>query len=247
MGAETTALPVPGPAADPAAAARRDGGQARASDHDDRDSIVPGDRVVLIVESDTRFAATLLDIAQEHGFKGVIASDGGAALALAQALRPDAITLALRLPDVDGWVVLERLKHGAQTRHIPVRRGVAGRSDTREPAPGRRGGSEQGVASEALQRLCSRCATSSSATPRRCCWPTAMRRAARTSRSPCVVLGCRITSASLGTRVLEALRRRALRLRAPRSGLSDMSAIELLRRIVESETVTEIAVRDLRD
>jgi len=37
--------------------------------HDDRDSIVPGDRVVLIVESDTRFAATLLDIAQEHGFK----------------------------------------------------------------------------------------------------------------------------------------------------------------------------------
>src|SRR5256885_604953 len=87
---------------------------------DDHDNIDPGDRVALIVENDARFAAALLDIAKEHGFKGVIASHGGAALALAQALRPDAITLALRLPDVDGWVALERLKHSAQTRHIPV-------------------------------------------------------------------------------------------------------------------------------
>src|SRR5207253_184178 len=83
-------------------------------------NIDPGDRVALIVENDARFAAALLDIAKEHGFKGVIASNGGAALTLAQALRPDAITLALRLPDVDGWVALERLKHSVQTRHIPV-------------------------------------------------------------------------------------------------------------------------------
>src|SRR5438309_7168045 len=87
---------------------------------DDHDNIDPGDRVALIVENDARFAAALLDIAKEHGFKGVIASNGGAALTLAQALRPDAITLALRLPDVDGWVALERLKHSVQTRHIPV-------------------------------------------------------------------------------------------------------------------------------
>src|SRR5207248_10930868 len=63
---------------------------------------------------------TVLDIAHERGFKAVIAPDGGAGLALAQALRPDTITLNLKLSDVDGWTVLERLKRTAHTRHIPV-------------------------------------------------------------------------------------------------------------------------------
>ncbi|TLY78547.1 MAG: response regulator, partial [Gammaproteobacteria bacterium] len=105
----------------PPAAAEVAGAVARVSDdRDDRDDIEPGDRVVLIVEGDAAFAGTVLDIAHERGFKAVIAPDGGAGLALAQALRPDTITLNLKLPDVDGWTVLERLKRTAHTRHIPV-------------------------------------------------------------------------------------------------------------------------------
>src|SRR5207249_11710713 len=83
----------------PPAAAEVAGAVARVSDdRDDRDDIEPGDRVVLIIEGDAAFAGTVLDIAHERGFKAVIAPDGGAGLALAQALRPDTITLNLKLP-----------------------------------------------------------------------------------------------------------------------------------------------------
>ncbi|HVS01843.1 MAG TPA: HAMP domain-containing protein [Thermoanaerobaculia bacterium] len=87
---------------------------------DDRDAIVPGDRVLLVVEDDETFAGTLLDLARERGFKGLVALEGSEALELAHSFKPDAITLDLVLPDMDGWVLLDRLKHDPQTRHIPV-------------------------------------------------------------------------------------------------------------------------------
>ena len=87
---------------------------------DARDTIGPADRVILIVEHDSRFAAILLDKSHELGFKAVIVSEGQTALAVARELQPAAITLDLRLPDMDGWVVLDRLKHDPTTRHIPV-------------------------------------------------------------------------------------------------------------------------------
>jgi CheY-like chemotaxis protein len=75
---------------------------------------------VLIVEDDQKFAATLLDIAREGGFKGVLAPDANTALAMVEDLAPDAITLDLRLPDIEGWTLLDMLKHNPETRHIPV-------------------------------------------------------------------------------------------------------------------------------
>ena len=59
-------------------------------------------------------------MARGRGFKGVVAQRGSAALALAREIKPDAITLDIRLPDVDGWRVLDRLKVDLATRHIPV-------------------------------------------------------------------------------------------------------------------------------
>jgi CheY-like chemotaxis protein len=87
---------------------------------DDRQLVEPGDKVVLIVEDDPAFASILLDLAHEREFKGIIAMRGDSALTLARKYRPDAITLDIKLPDRDGWTVLDRLKHDPQTSHIPV-------------------------------------------------------------------------------------------------------------------------------
>jgi HAMP domain-containing protein/CheY-like chemotaxis protein/signal transduction histidine kinase len=98
---------------------------------DDRDVIEPGDRVVLIIENDSNFAKILLDMARDKGFRGLVGLDGGAGLELAHAFEPDAITLDIDMPGMDGWEVLDRLKHHPDTRHIPVHiiTGINGRTE----------------------------------------------------------------------------------------------------------------------
>jgi hypothetical protein len=87
---------------------------------DDRDDIQQGDRVVLIVEDDAEMARTELEVARERGFKGIVALRGDSGLALAHEFKPDAIILDMKLPVLDGWSLLERLKQHPDTRHIPV-------------------------------------------------------------------------------------------------------------------------------
>ncbi len=87
---------------------------------DDRTSIKPGERTLLIIEDDARFAGILLRAARDKGFKGIVAARGDDGLKLAGEFKPTAIMLDLHLPDMDGWVVLERLKRNFDTRHIPV-------------------------------------------------------------------------------------------------------------------------------
>jgi CheY-like chemotaxis protein len=87
---------------------------------DDRERIQSGDRILLIIEDDINFARILLEMAHQQEFKALIATQGGAGLLLAQEFRPNAIMLDIRLPDMDGWTVLDRLKHDPDTRHIPV-------------------------------------------------------------------------------------------------------------------------------
>ncbi|HEX8165786.1 MAG TPA: response regulator, partial [Beijerinckiaceae bacterium] len=93
---------------------------ALSASSDDRHAIAPGDHVVLIVEDDAMFGSVLLELAREKGFKGLIASDGATALALAHRYKPHAITLDLGLPDMDGWALLDLLKHDPRTRHVPI-------------------------------------------------------------------------------------------------------------------------------
>ena len=67
-----------------------------------------------------RFAGVLMDLARERSYKAMIDRVRRRSLALARERQPDAITLDICLPDIDGWHVLDRLKHDLATRHIPV-------------------------------------------------------------------------------------------------------------------------------
>ncbi|MBI4529322.1 MAG: response regulator, partial [Deltaproteobacteria bacterium] len=87
---------------------------------DDRESIMPGDPVVLIVEDDPHFARVLLGLVRERGFKGVVTAQGALVRSLAREFNPIAITLDIFLPDMLGWTVLSHLKQDPATRHIPV-------------------------------------------------------------------------------------------------------------------------------
>ncbi|MEG4018681.1 MULTISPECIES: HAMP domain-containing protein [unclassified Microcoleus] len=87
---------------------------------DDRENIESGDRILLIIEDDVNFARILVDMAQEQGFKALVALRSDIGLAMAREFKPTAIMLDLNLPVMDGWTVLDRLKHDASTRHIPV-------------------------------------------------------------------------------------------------------------------------------
>jgi signal transduction histidine kinase/DNA-binding response OmpR family regulator/HAMP domain-containing protein len=87
---------------------------------DDRDIIEEGDSVLLIVDDDPHYARVLLGLARDKGFKGIVATRGGTALALAREFQPTAITLDVFLPDMLGWTVLNNLKLDPATRHIPV-------------------------------------------------------------------------------------------------------------------------------
>ncbi|MFL6783837.1 MAG: response regulator, partial [Sphingomicrobium sp.] len=87
--------------------------------NDDRDELGK-DPFVLIVEDDPTFATILLDAAHEAGLKGVVSTAGAGTLAMVRKLQPTAITLDLGLADIDGFVLLDLLKHDPDTRDIPI-------------------------------------------------------------------------------------------------------------------------------
>ncbi len=87
---------------------------------DDREQIVPGDKVLLIIEDDTGFARSLLDYTRQQGYKGVVAVRGDEGITLAKQLLPAGILLDVQLPVKSGWEVMEELKSNPATRPIPV-------------------------------------------------------------------------------------------------------------------------------
>ena len=87
---------------------------------DDREGLQRGDKAILIIEDDLKFAKILCAMVQERGFAALVAADGETGIALAERYLPSAVVLDVMLPHIDGWGVMRSLKDSAKTRHIPV-------------------------------------------------------------------------------------------------------------------------------
>ena len=76
--------------------------------------------LVLIIEDDPDNAHLIERVLTGAKYDFLVTSVGRDALQHARVIRPDAITLDLRLPDIDGLDLLQQLKSTAETRDIPV-------------------------------------------------------------------------------------------------------------------------------
>lgn len=87
---------------------------------DDRDNLAPDAPHLLVIEDDPVLAEQLLEIIRARRLKGLVANSGEEGVQLASRFRPQGIVLDVKLPDVDGWSVMERLRADPRTREIPV-------------------------------------------------------------------------------------------------------------------------------
>ncbi|EDN68203.1 two-component hybrid sensor and regulator [Beggiatoa sp. PS] len=87
---------------------------------DDRNTLQTTDKSLLIIEDDRQFSNLLMELAREKDFKCLLAEKGETGLQLAEQYHPQAIILDVKLPDIDGWTVIDKLQNNQQTQHIPV-------------------------------------------------------------------------------------------------------------------------------
>ena len=87
---------------------------------DDRTTIKPGDRIVLVIEDDPKFAKILREKIHEYGYKCLVAHKGVSGLELVERYKPNVLILDIELPDISGIDVKERLKKNPATTDIPI-------------------------------------------------------------------------------------------------------------------------------
>jgi signal transduction histidine kinase/CheY-like chemotaxis protein len=76
--------------------------------------------LVMVVDDDPNARDLLAAAVRREGYRVIEATDGETALALAREWRPDAVTLDVLMPRMDGWAVLTALKSDVELAEIPV-------------------------------------------------------------------------------------------------------------------------------
>ena len=72
-------------------------------------------RKVLIVEDDSNIAELVNLYLKKEGYETMVADDGGKALDLYRAFRPDLVLLDIMLPVMDGWAVCAKIRETDST------------------------------------------------------------------------------------------------------------------------------------
>ena len=85
---------------------------------DEIDELERGDRVVLVIDSNTDRARAMVEAVRARGAKAILARRAGASLGLACEHPPNAVVLATEEPRFES--VLGQLKKHPDTRHLPV-------------------------------------------------------------------------------------------------------------------------------
>ena len=80
----------------------------------------PGTSSVLVIDDDLSVHELVSRVLTKEGFRVLTAASGEEGLRLAREARPDAITLDVLMPSVDGWAVLAALKADPELAEIPV-------------------------------------------------------------------------------------------------------------------------------
>ena len=83
---------------------------------DDRDD---SDPVVVVIDDDRASLELMSAYLDGQGVRVVRARDGKEGLESIRRVRPVAALLDIRLPDIDGWEMLEQLRADPQTRSCP--------------------------------------------------------------------------------------------------------------------------------
>jgi len=77
-------------------------------------------RNILLIEDDDFMASLLRGFLEKAGFRIFHAKDGRVALALCSEVVFSLITLDVKLPDTDGFELLQRFRENPAVRHVPV-------------------------------------------------------------------------------------------------------------------------------
>lgn len=75
---------------------------------------------ILIIDDDEAIRRMFGSKLASAGFEVLYASDGNTGREMARRIQPDLILLDIRMPDADGYTIVQRLKQEKVTKDIPV-------------------------------------------------------------------------------------------------------------------------------